>query len=111
MDLVVHDVSQPPPSNFVRGEDLTLYAGGTGLTVADSITGIPAHGGVMLLDLVRQIRDVGHWLKCMGSEVLGGNSLPFFLRRRKRVPAHDTRRAGFPDVIYRGGVKSGIAAG
>jgi hypothetical protein len=54
----------------VRGEDLTFFANGTNLTVADPISGIPPHGGVMLLDFVGQICDVRHQFEMFGSEVL-----------------------------------------
>jgi hypothetical protein len=54
----------------VRGEDLTYCADGTNLTVTDSISGIPPHGGVMFLDFVGQICDVRHQFEMHGSEVL-----------------------------------------
>ena len=55
---------------FVRGEDLTFFADGTNLTVADPISRIPPHRGVMLLDFVDQIRDARHQFEMLGSEVL-----------------------------------------
>jgi hypothetical protein len=68
--LVADEVPQRSPPQFVRGEDLTFFADGTNLTVADPISRIPPHGGVMLLDFVGQIRDVSHWFEMFGSEVL-----------------------------------------
>jgi hypothetical protein len=54
----------------MRGEDLTFFADGTNPTVADPISGIPPHGGVMLLDFLGQICDVHHHFVMFGSEVL-----------------------------------------
>jgi hypothetical protein len=68
--LVADHVPQPSPPQFVRGEDLTYCADGTNLTVTDSISGIPPHGGVMFLDFVGQICDVRHQFEMHGSEVL-----------------------------------------
>jgi len=70
LDLVADHVSQRARSQFVRGEDVTFFADGTNLTVADPISGIPPHGGVMLLDFVGQICDVRHQFETLGSEVL-----------------------------------------
>jgi len=58
--LVADHVSQPARPQFMRGEAFILFADGTNLTVPDPISGIPPHGGVMLLDFIGQIRDVRH---------------------------------------------------
>jgi len=52
------------------GEAFIFFADGTNLTVPDPISGIPPHGGVMLLDFVGQIRDVRHSFEMCGSDVL-----------------------------------------
>jgi hypothetical protein len=93
----------------VRGEDLTFFADGTNLTVVDPISRIPPHGGIMLLDFVGQIRDACHQIEMHGSEVLSRELAPSFFLRPKQFPAR--HEGGVPDAIYRGGVRSGIAAG
>lgn len=66
----------------MRGEDRTFFADGTDLPVTDAISRIPPDGGVMLLDFVGQIGDVGHEFEVLGSEVLSGELAPFLVASR-----------------------------
>jgi hypothetical protein len=92
--LVADHVPQPSPPQFVGGEDLTFFANGTNLTVADPISAIPPHGRVMLLDFVGQICDVRHRFEMFGSEVLSGELAPFFVASKPIQTSRDMR-AGF----------------
>jgi hypothetical protein len=59
----------------MRGEATFSRTDGTNVPVPDPFSGIPSHGGIMLLDFLCQIHDTFHCKKVLGARLAAARIL------------------------------------